>query len=101
MKIINHNPIFDLVNHGFVYLCQADDGTYWVRSVGGKWAQVKTSLPVDTATIAADFDAFQLLGQPVTENDVKIDNSGQTVVDPIKAGAPVPAPEPALEDPII
>jgi len=85
MKIINSNSIFDFVNHGFVYLCQVDDGSYWVRSVAGKWVEVKTSIPVGTEDLDKDLQKFLLAGIPATENDVKIDNSSQVIIDPIKS----------------
>lgn len=82
MKIINLNPIFDLTNHGFVYLCLMEDDSYWIRSVSGKWTQVKTSSPMDLSVIQNDLDLFIKSGVLVTENDVKVDNASQIIVDP-------------------
>lgn len=83
MKIINSTSVLNLVNNGFVYLCQVDDGTYWLRSTAGKWVQIKSSTPVDVDTLDIDFQAFIKANILVTENDVKIDNSSQIVVDPV------------------
>lgn len=99
MKLINANPIFNLTNHGFVYVCKADDDTFWVRSTAGKWVQIKTSNPMDFDSIAHDFDLYIESLAIATENDVKVDNSGQDVVDPIKY-IPPPPPEPPPEPPL-
>lgn len=101
MKITNVTPLFNPVNNGFMYLCQADDGSVWVRSVAGNWAQIKTSVPMDTDTVAADFDAFQKKGLSISENDVKVDNAAQVVIDPVKdiAPAPIAPDEEPLPDP--
>ena len=74
---------FSLVNHGFVYLCLIDDGTYWIRSVSGKWAQISTK-PLDTLSLQADLDAFLVQGVLATENDVKVDDASQIIVEPKK-----------------
>ena len=84
MKLINVVPWFDFVNHGFIYVCIADDGSRWIRSTAGQWAQTKTSAPTDFYSVSADFDAFIESGIPVSENDIKIDNSAQIVLDPQK-----------------
>lgn len=92
MKIINSTPIFNLINNGFAYLCQIDDGTYWIRSTMGKWTQIKISTPMDTDTVEKDFDAFLKAGVTYTENDIKVDNSSQTIVDPIKGATLITKP---------
>lgn len=85
MKIVNLAPQFNLVNNGFCYLCIADDGTFWIRSTAGNWAQIKLSTPMDDVDIIdADFQLFLKSGIIVTENDIKIENSSQVIVDPIK-----------------
>lgn len=83
MRILNSNRIFNFVNNGFVYLCEVDDGSFWVRSTSGRWVQVKTSKPMSTEVIDADFQTFLKAGLTVTENDVKVDNASQIVVDPV------------------
>ena len=94
MKIVNMEPLFNPANNGFMYICHVDDGTFWLRSVSGNWVQLKTSAPMDTETVSADFDAFQKSGLIVTENDVKVDNSSQIIVDPVKLE---PTTEPVVE----
>ena len=83
---------FSLVNHGFVYLCLIDDGTYWIRSVSGRWTQI-TANPLDTFSLQADLDAFILQGIPASENDVKVDDASQIIVEPIKVIPPPPPPD--------
>lgn len=84
MKIVNSNSILNLVNNSFVYLCGDDEGNYWLRSSAGNWVKIESSIPVDTETLDADFQKFIKSGEVVTENDVKVDNSSQVIVDPIK-----------------
>lgn len=87
MKIVSIDPIFDFVNNGFTYLCTADDGTFWLRSTAGNWVQIKSSTPMDTDSVDADFQAFQESGKKVTEEDVKADNASQVIKDPEKKDA--------------
>lgn len=87
MNIISSGEIFNFINDGFMYLCRADDGSLWLRSTAGKWAQIKGSTPMQLEDLQADFQAFLKSGAIVTENDVKVDNSSQTVVDPAKSAS--------------
>lgn len=96
MKILNFSYIFNLVNHGFVYLCQMDDMSFWVRSASGNWVQIKTSVPMNMTDIEADFQAFLLLNKSITENDVKVDNSSQIILDPTKV-IPIAETTPIVE----
>ena len=99
MTLVNSVPVFNSVNHGFMYLCQDDTGKYWLRSVAGKWVQIETSAPLDTNSVVKDFDNFLLSGVQVTENDVKVENASQTVVDPIEIIDVTPIEEePPLEE---
>lgn len=97
MNLLNSSPIFDLANNGFAYLCEAEDGTYWIRSVAGRWAQIKLSTPMGTDVLADDFLSFQKSGVAVTEEDIKADNAGQTIVDPRPIS---PLNKPMAEKPI-
>ena len=92
MKIVNSTPLINLINNGFVYLCQDDTGAYWMRSVAGKWAQV-VAKPVGTDDLDADFQTFLAKNTPATEVDLKADNTDQIVVEPVKV-MPAPAPDP-------
>lgn len=83
MKLISSGEQFNYSNNGFMYLCRMDDGSLWLRSVAGKWAQIKTSNPMSFEEIQADFQAFLKSGNVVTENDIKVDNASQLVVDPV------------------
>lgn len=89
MKIINSEPILNFINHGFIYLCVADDGSYWIRSVAGKWAKL-TAKPMDFASLEEDFNNF-VKNKTATEVEVKADNTDQIVIEPIKKIIP-PAP---------
>lgn len=77
MKIIDATPHFNPVNNGWVYVCGADDGTLWVRSVAGKWAQIDS--PVDVQSIIDDFRK----AIPVTLDEVKADNTDQVIDAPV------------------
>lgn len=74
---------FNPSNLSFVYVRQNEDSSFSTRSSGGKWADLKVSLP-HLDTIEADYQAWKKSGQIVTENDVKVDNASQIVVDPKK-----------------
>ena len=87
MKITSETPIFNFINNGFMYLCSMEDGSYWVRSVSGKWVEIKTSQPFAIEILQKDFDTFVAQGAPTTENDVKVDNASQIVVDPVPVSA--------------
>lgn len=82
MKIINSNPEYDPVNNGFMYICGADDGTLWIRSVIGSWVEI-TTLPVDTGSLDVDFQVFIAKNTPATPAQLIQDNSGKNVVAPV------------------
>lgn len=90
MKIINSVPHFNLINHGWNYVCQMDDGSFWLRATSGKWVKIELSSPMDTLSVAADFDKYFLSGNIYTENDLKVDDASQIIVDPVKY---IPPPE--------
>lgn len=83
MNLVNTNAIYDFANQGFVYLCQDDQGGYWVRSVAGRWGQL-TKLPLDTESLAKDLTEYLKTNQPVTDDDIINDNAGKTVNPPTK-----------------
>ncbi len=78
--ITNSEAIFDPFNNGFIYLCSAEDGTYWIRSVAGSWAQLSAK-PLSFETLLADFAK----STPKTEAEVIAENKGGTVVAPTKS----------------
>ncbi len=69
-----------------------DDGTLWVRSTAGNWVQVTQSVPMETDVLDNDFQAFIDSGKKVSENDVKVDNASQIIVDPIVIDSITPTP---------
>ena len=101
MKIINSTPTFNPFNNSWVYLCMADDGSMWGRSSAGKWTILEQ--PVNTFSVAKDFDAFILKGENPTIDDIKADNKGDVVVPVEKAEPPVEPVEPPAEpaEPIV
>jgi len=82
-KLLNAVPYPDFNNLGFVYLGQADDGTFWVRSVAGKWAQL-SSRPLDADSVIQDFVQFLKNNQPANEADIIADSDAGVIVPPIK-----------------
>lgn len=82
-KLQNAVPYPDFNNLGFVYLGQADDGTFWVRSVAGKWAQLSAK-PMDADSVIQDFNDFFKNNQPATEAEIIADSDAGIVVDPIE-----------------
>lgn len=76
MKIVNIVPSFDPLNNGWIYIGNAEDGTLWVRSVAGKWAQIKS--PVDVSLLSNEFEK----SSEATLQEVKSDNTDQSVKEP-------------------
>lgn len=92
MKLINHVPNFNNVNLGYDYTAGVDDGSTLTRSSAGTWAlKTKGVTPLSLEDLQADLDKFLLAnGRLATENDVKVDNASQTVIEPLKQLATVP-----------
>ncbi len=82
MRLISSGEIFNPNNNSFIYLCRDDEGSLWLRSSAGNWAKIETSSPMGFDDVSADFDAFMQLGKIITENDIKVDNASQIVIDP-------------------
>lgn len=79
--ILNSQPIFNPVNNAFIYLCPDEDGKYWIRSTAGNWVKIESD-PLTFDIILEDFKNFQQSEKSVSENDVKVDNASQLIIEP-------------------
>lgn len=103
-SLLNFSPIFDPTNNAFLYLCQADDQTYWVRSANGVWAQFTDLVPTDLDSLNVDFQTYLQGNAPAAPADILPDDTGPTVTPPVKSTPqnmepPVPTP-PQNETPV-
>lgn len=76
MTLINQTPFYNIDNHGWVYFGVGDDGTYWVRSVLGTWAQIDA--PASPADVTADFLSYIQKNGAASLSTVDLDNKGNT-----------------------
>lgn len=76
INIIQITPVLNYHNNGFIYLCLADDGNTYVRSVSGKWAQLVQTMatPAELQTDLTTYLGGNVLDTLIT---VRNDNTNQ------------------------
>lgn len=81
MKFINGDPSkFNPINNGFIFVGQDENGDYWASdSTYTDFVKISFT-PMTLDDINARFQKFQESGKIVTENDIKVANASQIVI---------------------
>ncbi len=80
MNITSQFPFYDPFNNAWIYVCPADDGSFWLRTAGGKWGQIDA--PLQTNDLQADFAKYIAVNLPIDSKGIVTDNTGDQVSAP-------------------